>query len=131
MASVRRLPVFLLTTLLAAGAPALSGCAVLLLGAGAAGGYAVSRDSVVDHLERSREVVYRASLAVAQSMGQVTLESPKQGVVQATIDDANVRITIRQVTTNTVELRIRARNKLLMPKVEVAQRVTARIKDRL
>ena len=125
-----RRPVSLLVLLILA-APAVSGCTVLLLGAGAAGGYAVSRDSVVDHLDSSRETVYRASLEVAQSMGLVTLESPKQGVIQATIEDANVRITVRQLTTKTVELKIRARSKLMMPKVEVAQRVYGRIKERL
>ncbi len=109
----------------------MSGCAVLLVGAGAAGGYAVSRDSVVDHLDRSRDAVYRASLEVAQAMGLVTLEDGKRGVIQATVENANVRITVRQLTTKTVELKIRARSKLMMPKVEVAQRVYAGIKERL
>jgi ribosomal protein L15E len=103
----------------------------LLVAGGAVGGYAVSRDSVVDHLERPREVVYREALAVARTLGQVTLEAPRQGVIQARIEEVNVKVTVRSLTEHVVELKIRARNKFLMPRVDVAQKVYARIKERL
>ncbi len=109
----------------------LSGCAPLLVGAGAVGGYALSRDSVIDYVDNSKEAVYEEALTVAKKMGEVALEAPKQGVIQARIEQADVKITVRQLTPQTVELRVRARNKFLMPKVNVAQRVYARIKERL
>ena len=107
----------------------LSGCVLLLLGAGAVGGYAVSKDSVKNHYDLPPAAVFRHALAVAKEMGEVTLEDPKNGVIKAKIMETNVTITVKPVSSRTVELKGKARN--VMPKVEAAQEVYGRIVQRL
>ena len=114
---------FLVSTLV------FSGCAALLIGAGAVGGYAVGRDSVVANLEKSKEAVYRKSLEVANKAGQVTLEDAKRGLIELTTPEAvKVRITLKQLTSRTVELRVKARKNML-PKVDVAQDLYGKIME--
>ena len=121
--------VALITGLLGLGL-GFSGCALLLVGAGAAGGYAVSKDSVKNHYERSKDYVYQQSLAVAREMGRVTLDDRQQGIVKARINEVNVTITVKGLTPQTVELKVKARG-AVMPKIEVAQEVYNKINSRL
>ena len=119
----------MLLAVLCAGLVELSGCAILLIGAGAAGGYAISKDSVKNSFDLSQGHVYRQALAVAKQMGNVTLEDEKHGFLRANINDAVVTITVKQITKKTVELKVKARN--VMPKIEVAQEVYNKIASRL
>ncbi len=104
---------------------------MLLVGAGVAGGYAISKDSVRNLFDLPKEHLYDKSLAVANTMGLVTLEDRVHGVIKADIQDANVTITVRPVTKRTVELKVKARNDLLFPKVDTAQDVYSKIVERL
>ncbi|MCM8794603.1 MAG: DUF3568 domain-containing protein [Candidatus Omnitrophica bacterium] len=106
-----------------------AGCALLLIGAGAAGGYAISKDSVKNTYDLPFDRVYRASLTVVKQMGHVTLEDDKRGVIKGNVNDANVMVTVKQLTPKTVELKVKARN--VMPKIEIAQDVYNRINSRL
>lgn len=108
----------------------LCGCPLVLVGAGAAGGYAIGKDSVENHYERSADHVYRHSLAVAKEMGRVTLDDRDRGVIKAEINEAHVTITVKKMTPRTVELKVKARG-AMMPKVEVAQEVYNKIHGRL
>jgi hypothetical protein len=110
---------------------AVSGCAALLVGAGAAGGYAISKDSVTNHFDLPMSQVFRASREVVKEMGLITLEDEQHGLIKATIEGANVKITVKSVSAKTVQLKVRARNDLLLPKLEVANTVYNRIFDRL
>jgi len=109
----------------------VQGCAPVLIGAGALGGYAVSRDSVIDHFDTSQGRVFNEALEVIHSMGAVTLQDEQNGVIKARIEGATVTVTVKTVTKKTVKLTIKARNRILMPKVAIAQDVYAGIKDRL
>ena len=117
--------------LLLTGSLGLSGCALFLIGAGAAGGYAISKDSVKNDYDLPMDRVYRESLGVVKEMGQVTLEDPKRGLIKAQVNDINVTITVKPLTRRTVELKVKARSDLLMPKVETAQEIYNRIASRL
>ena len=108
----------------------LSGCALLLIGAGAAGGYAISRDSVISQHDLAQDHVYRQALAVVHEMGVVQLEDARHGKIQATVQEAQVRISVKPLTRKTVELRVKARKNLL-PAVSVAQDVYNKIAQRL
>ena len=120
-----------LASILIAAAPGSSGCALLLVGAGAAGGYSVSRDSVIAHYDLSTDHVFRRSLQLAKESGQVGLEDAKHGVVELTTPDAvKVRITVKQLTPKSVELRVKARKNML-PKVSVAQEIFNKISQGL
>ena len=105
----------------------LSGCALFLVGAGVAGGYAISRDSVRNVFDVSGSQLYDKSLAVANEMGAVTLEDRVHRLIKADVEDVNITIGIKQLTKRTVELRVQGRNRWLMPKVDVAQAVYSKI----
>ena len=110
---------------------AASGCALLLVGAGAAGGYAISKDSVRDHLDLPQSHVYHISREVLQQEGLVTTDDEKHGLLKATVAGANVSITVKPVSRKTVELKVKARDNLLLPKVDVAQAIYTKIIERL
>ena len=107
------------------------GCAPLLLGAGAAGGYAISRDSIKNTFEVSQVHLYQVSREVIGDVGFVTTEDARRGLIQATVEGATVTITVTPASDNRMELKVKARNKLLMPKIRVAQDVYNRIVNRL
>ena len=124
---LQRLQIVLLTVF----SLGISGCALLLVGAGAVGGYAISRDSVRNVFDVPQDRVYEKSLAVAKSMGMVKLEDHFHGIIKADIQDANVTITVKQLTKKTVELMVRGRSHFFLPKVDVAQEVYSKIVEGL
>lgn len=125
---MRHMRVAVVAALLAGG---LSGCAVLLLGAGAAGGYAISKDSITNHYDLSSTVVYQAAREVIGEEGLVTLEDEHRGLIKAEVLDANVTIQVRKVSDRTTQLQVKARNDLLLPKIDIAQNVYNKIDRRL
>ena len=109
----------------------LSGCAAFLVGAGIAGGYAISRDTVRNIFDLPKDVVYDRSLVVAKEMGVVTLDDRLHGKITAEVQDVNVTITVKPLTKKSVQLIVRGRNDFLMPKVDVAQAVYTKIIEQL
>ena len=114
----------------AAAALGLSGCAVLLVGAGAAGGYAIGRDSVKNLFDLPAEAVFRASREVVAKEGLITIEDARNGLLKATVEGATVTVTVKPVTKKTVELKVKARDNIF-PKVDIAQAIYTRILERL
>ncbi len=108
-----------------------AGCAPLLVGAGALGGYAISQDSVRNQFDMSQERLYARSLEVAKQMGFVTAEDARHGTIEVKIQDTNVKITVTQLTKKSVELKVKARNTLLMPEINIAQSVYNKIIEKL
>ena len=115
--------------LLAVASLGLSGCPVLLLGAGVAGGYAISEDSVRNQFEMTKPDLYARSRAVAQELGLITAEDSRGGIIRAKVQDANVTITVKTLTRRSTELKVKARNGFMMPEVDVAQAVYNKIVD--
>ena len=109
----------------------LSGCAAVLIGAGAAGGYAISKDSVQNGFDLPRSRVFAVSRDVDKAMGLLTTEDATHGLLKAVVEGANVTVTVSPITRKTVELRVKARNDLLMPKVDIAQAIYTKILERL
>ena len=109
----------------------LAGCAPLLLAtAGAVGGYAVSRDSVTVDLDRPRHEVWTAVLEETKRQGRIKREDSINGRIDARIKEADVVVTLEQLTPATVRVVIRAR-KHLLPQVDVAQRLGIGIAQRV
>ena len=109
----------------------LSGCALALVGVGAAGGYAISRDSITNHVDLPLSHVYRVSREVVREVGLVSVEDESNGLIRATVEGVNVTVTVKRVSEQTVQLTVKARNQLLMPKIGVAHTVYNRIIQRL
>lgn len=105
----------------------LSGCAAFLLGAGAAGGYAISKDSIKNRFELPPSHVYRVSRDVIGEVGFVAVDDERRGLIKANVEGVTVTITIKPISEKSVELVVRARNNLLLPKIDTAQMVYNRI----
>ena len=116
---------------LAVGSLALGGCALLLVGTGVVGGYAISKDSIRNQFELPRDQVFRQSAAVAHAIGFVTVEDSERGLLKLKIGDTTVTITVKPMTKHSVELSVQARNQVLLPQVDVAQTVYNKITERL
>ncbi len=120
--SKKKQPPFLALLALAL-VPALSGCAVLWIGGGAAAGYALTRDSMAFSVEdRSFSRVWEAALRETQSLGAVKAEDPGKGRLDARVQGADVVVTLEQLTVTTVRVKVRARKNLL-PKRDVAEQL--------
>ncbi len=99
------------------------GCApILLTTAGVIVGYAVSRDSVTLDLDRPWDRIWEISLEETKHQGIVKREDRVKGRIDARIREADVTLSLEQLTPSTVRVVIRAR-KHLLPKVDVAQRL--------
>ena len=76
-----------------------------------------------------------ASVAVGREIvaaqGLITVEDARNGLLKATVEGATVTVTVKPVTKKTVELRVKARDHVLVPKVDVAQAVYTKILERL
>ena len=108
----------------------VSGCAVFWLGAGAVGGYAVSRDTVTNTFELPVRDVYAASRQVVRQLGFITSEDEHRGHIRGTVDSASLTVTIKPISERLVELKVKARRHVL-PKIDIAQRVYNAIIDQL
>ena len=108
-----------------------AGCAPILIGAGAVGGYAISKDSISNTFDLSMDHVYDISRQVAEKEGLVTLADAKRGLIRTQVPGAKVTITIRRLTSRTVELKVKARNDAWLPKIDIAQSVYNQIVERL
>ena len=102
----------------------LAGCAVALLGAGAAGGYAISRDEIEGIMEQRFDQVWKASMDALTRRGVVKEHSEMQGKITAEVEGSVVNVTIDKPTPKTSRLRVKARRGLqLFPNIKLAQSV--------
>ncbi|MFH1406808.1 MAG: DUF3568 family protein [Candidatus Omnitrophota bacterium] len=110
----------------------LSGCApaiILGVGAGAAGGYAISKDTVKADVDKPYEEVWTRSIAVLKDMGTMIVEDKIRGKAEAIIEEAHVWVTVKEVTERTTELKVKARKNWL-PKVELAHKISVKILEK-
>ncbi|HXV27433.1 MAG TPA: DUF3568 family protein [bacterium] len=99
-----------------------SGCALFLLGAGGAGGYAISKDEIEGMLDQPYDKVWKASETVLRQEGLVTLSLKDKGEIQAEVEKSKIEVSIDQLTPKTVRLRVKGRRlKNLFPDIKKAQ----------
>ncbi|MBI1977258.1 MAG: hypothetical protein HYS55_00735 [Candidatus Omnitrophica bacterium] len=104
------------------------GCAVFLLGAGAAGGYAISKDEVEMHADVPPHKAFSETYSLFMKKGAVTLANEEQGKVDALIEESEVKATIEKVTDRTIRLRIQARKtKGLFPNIDLANKLVTEL----
>ncbi|TAN59855.1 hypothetical protein EPN16_06390 [bacterium] len=102
----------------------LSGCLMMWIGAGAAGGYALGRDYIQGDTDKNFDSVYDSAVNIAEGMGiiQSRFSNPSLGKIRASVGSSRVDILIERLTLETVRLRVKSR-KNLMPNLELAQRI--------
>ena len=109
-----------------------AGCAAPLffIGAGAVGGYAVSRDTFEGVTSKGEEEIWDAAYRVASIMGTIEEDNRRNGQMTARINGARVTITMMPINLTTTKLRIKAR-KGIFPRIGTAQEVYAKINTQL
>ena len=109
-----------------------TGCAALFLaaGAGAVGGYAVSRDTFEGVTAKSQEEIWDAAKRVMSIMGSVEEDNRHSGQMIARVSGATVTLTLVPVNLTTTKIRIKAR-KGIFPRIGTAQEVYTKIINQL
>lgn len=110
----------------------LSGCAAVLVGAGAAGGYAIGPDYVQGETDKDFSGIYNCALDVAGIMGiiQSKYSSPTVGKIRAKVENSSLEISMERLTRHTLRLKVKSR-KNLMPNIALAQKVYNNILQRV
>jgi len=104
-----------------------SGCWFLVIGgAGAVGGYAVTRDTFEGVSSKGQEELLTAAHKVLTIMGTITEENLKDGQIKARVNGNRVTVQVIQINLTTSKLRVKARN-ALFPRIGVAQEVYTKI----
>ena len=111
----------------------MSGCIaapIILVGAGAFGGYAISRDTFEGNTNKSQDELWDTANKVLGIMGSVDHSDRKRDELDGHVNGATVWITVIPINTSTTKLRIKARKNLL-PAIGVAQDIYAKIINQL
>jgi hypothetical protein len=111
----------------------LAGCVPLILvavGAGAVGGYAVSRDTFEGVSTKGQDEIWDAANQVLSIMGEVKDSDRKGGAIIAMVTGVKVTVNIVPVSLTATKVRIKAR-KSIFPRIAVAQEVYAKIMRQL
>lgn len=109
-----------------------SGCALFLFGAGAAGGIAISEDEIEGYFDKPFDRVYKASREVLTYEGFIRKEDRPKGILEAEVRKSEVRVTVRQITEKTVQLRIKARKAYkVLPDPELANELYNKVFKKL
>ena len=109
----------------------LSGCFYIIFGgAAAAGGYAVSRDTIQGEIDREFSEVWDAASEIISIKGIIESQSHELGEIVAIINGARVTTTVIQLTPATIRLKVKAR-KSIFPSIHTAQEVFVKIMNRL
>ena len=108
---------------------AISGCVFIIGGAiGAAGGYAISSDTIEGMVDRTYDDIWDASTRVANIMGNMKFKDRQKGYIESEVANAKVNINIEKVTDETTKIRIKARKYYkLMPDIVTAQKIYTKI----
>ena len=110
-----------------------AGCAIpiiLAVGAGAMGGYAISRDTFEGITSKGQDEIWTSANRVASIMGIIEENDRKRGDLIARIYGVTVTITVVPVNVTTSKLRVKAR-KGIFPRIGVAQEVYSKIMAQL
>lgn len=119
-------PVILIFSLLS------SGCALFLVGAGAAGGYAVSKDEIEGFTEAKKDRVWASLKNVVKEDGAITLEDKERGYLEAIVGKSTVKVRLDQVTPTSSRLRVKARKtKGLFPDIKTAQDLYTKVTKKI
>lgn len=109
-----------------------SGCVVLALGAGAAGGYAITKDEIEGFTDRSMEKTWQAAWKVLNQEGVVEMADKEKGKIEALVDESKINFEVEQVSPKSARYRVKARKAMnLFPDMKLAQNLYQKITKEL
>ena len=109
----------------------LSGCFYMVLSTvAAAGGYAISRDTIQGETEEDFDRVWDTAVDIISILGTMNSQSHELGKITGIVNGARVTINITQLTTATIRLTVKAR-KSIFPSITNAQNIFVKIMNRV
>ena len=108
----------------------ISGCVAVLVGAGVAGGIAISEDTVKLERDTSFRRAWAVSTNTVKSMGSITLQDKTAGKIEAIVRDTKIHLNVLPVTPKTVRIEVKARKNFL-PNINLATEIINTINSRL
>ncbi|MBU0503641.1 MAG: DUF3568 family protein [Candidatus Omnitrophota bacterium] len=106
------------------------GCAPILIGAavgaGAVGGYAVSKDTIQTDLDKPYENIWNSALSVSKNYGNIKYENIAQGYLELEQGPTHVWIRLSRMTRATTRIRVSVR-KYHLPNMALAQEIFAKV----
>lgn len=109
-----------------------SGCALFLIGAGGATAYGISEDEVEGLTDASANKVFNVLERVLDERGTITSQNATTRIMEAIVNDSEVKTSIEQVTAKSVRFRIKARRaEGLFPHLDLAQEIANDVYQRL
>ena len=121
---------FLILTSLVLGTVLFSGCFAVIVGAGVAGGIAISQDTVRLQANTTYERAWNTAHTALDKMGIINSEDQKAGTVVATIEESHVVAKVSLIAPRVVRIEVKARKNLL-PNVDLASKIINDINNRL
>lgn len=103
---------------------------IIVGGLAAAGGYAISPDTVQGDTDRDFDRVWDAAIDIISIMGVINSQSHDLGKISAIVNGARINVTLSQLTKAAVRLKVEAR-KTGFPSPDNAQNIFIKIMDRV
>lgn len=122
--------VFLLTMSCLLSVFLFSGCVAIILGAGVAGGIAISQDTIRLQSNTNRDRAYNVTRQTLDRLGIINKEDQKTDTMEATVEDSHVVARIIPVTKNSMRIEIKVRKNML-PNMDLASKIVNDINGRL
>lgn len=107
-----------------------SGCVAIILGAGVAGGIAVSQDTIRLQSNTSHDRAFNVTHQTLDRIGIINKEDQKAGIIESTVEDSHVVARIIPVTKNSIRIEVKVRKNLL-PNMDLASKIVNDINGRL
>ena len=121
---------FIMALLLVCSSLSLCGCFAVLIGAGVAGGIAISEDTAKLEVDTSVRRAWGVAYKVVEYMGAINLRDKEGGKIEAIVQESKVTVTVVAVTSKSVRIEVKARKNLL-PNVDLAMEIINKINGRL
>jgi hypothetical protein len=105
------------------------GCAAVLIGAGVAGGVAISEDTAKLDIDTSYSRAWKVTYDTIKDMGAINIQDKDSGKIEANIQNTQVVAKVLPLTAQTVRIEVKARKNLL-PNMDLAMLIVNRINSK-
>jgi|CXWL01.1.fsa_nt_gi hypothetical protein len=105
------------------------GCAAVLIGAGVAGGVAISEDTAKFEVDTSYNHAWSVTYDTIKKMGAINTQDKDSGKIEANIQNTRVDAKVIPLTPQTVRIEIKARKNLL-PNMDLAMTIINKINSK-
>lgn len=105
------------------------GCAAVLIGAGVAGGVAISEDTAKLDIDTSYSRAWKVTYDTIKDMGAINIQDKESGKIEANIQNTQVVAKVLPLTAQTVRVEVKARKNLL-PNMDLAMLIVNRINSK-